>query len=90
MSKQQLLTRNDEGVGEGSFDSIAWAFSEHVGTKDLGNYQSAVLFGNEDCPERIEFYIQAEPLVTDKPELIWHNEPVEAQPILDSQDWRQF
>ncbi len=71
--RQTLLTRKDDNVGKGSFDSIAWAFSEHVGTKDLGNYQSAVLYGNEDSPDRIDFYLQAEPLVTDKPELIWHS-----------------
>ena len=31
------------------------------------NYHSAVIFGNEDWPERIEAYESADPLVTDTP-----------------------
>ena|SRR5689334_16108675 len=71
----KLLTRKDTDVGNGAFDSIAWAFSEHLGYRDTGAYQSAVLHGNEDSPDKIEFYLQAEPTVNDKPELIWTREP---------------
>lgn len=70
--KETLLTRKDDGLGEGLFDSIAWAFSEHVKTADTGVYHSAVMYGfNEDSPEMIDFYTQSEPLVTDKVAYRW-------------------
>jgi hypothetical protein len=62
--KETLLTRKDDTVGAGVFDSIAWAFSEHVKAPDTGEYNSAVLYGNEDAPEMIDFYREAVPLVT--------------------------
>ena len=41
--RETLLTRKDDGLGEGLFDSIAWAFSEHVKTPDTGLYNAAIL-----------------------------------------------
>lgn len=67
----KMLSRRDADVGEGLFDSIAWALSEHVKTADTGVFQSAILYGNEDAPDMIDFYTQAEPLVTDKVAYTW-------------------
>lgn len=50
---QSFLTRNDDG-----FDSIAWCFETHVKHADVRAVQYAVLTGNEDSPERIDFYIR--------------------------------
>ena len=66
-----LLTRHDEGVGEGEYDSVKWAFQTHVHKKDNKRYKSAMLYGNEDAPERIEFFTKASPLYTDKPAYTW-------------------
>jgi len=75
MAKETLLTRKDEGLGDGLFDSIARAFSEHLKLKDLGNYQSAIMYGNADAPDKIDFYLEEEPTIADSPELIWHRVP---------------
>lgn len=64
MKRETVLTRYDADLGEGLFDSIAWAFSEHVKQPDNPLYNSAVLYGNEDCPEMIDFYTESEPLIT--------------------------
>lgn len=72
--KETWLTRHDTDVGEGEFDSIAWAFENHVKQEDEGKYDSAVLFGNEDAPERIEFYTFESPTITDTPAWIWRAE----------------
>ena len=69
--KETLLTRYDDGLGEGIFDSIAWALSTHVKIPDTGEYRAAVLYGSEDSPEMIEFYTQAEPLITDHVAYRW-------------------
>lgn len=53
---QSYLTRKDLDVGAGSFDSIAWAFESHVKQRDTMIYNFALLHGNEDCPEKIEFW----------------------------------
>lgn len=68
---ETLITRKDDNVGDGVFDSIAWALEQHVKTEDTGIYHSAILYGNEDSPERIDFYTKAEPKVTDKVAYIW-------------------
>jgi hypothetical protein len=45
-------------------EDIAWAVSVHgVPAETL----ALVLYGNEDCPDRIECYREAQPLVTDTP-----------------------
>ena len=33
-------------------------------------FESFVLYGNEDCPEKVDLYPMAEPLVTDEPHTI--------------------
>jgi len=69
--KETLLTRKDDNLGDGLFDSIAWAFSEHVKAPDNEEYKSAILYGNEDCPEMIDFYTSPDPLITDPVAMRW-------------------
>lgn len=66
-----LLTRKDAYLGEGLYDSIAWAFSEHVQQPDNPRYNSAVLHGNQDCPEKIEFFTHKVLKVHHKPAFTW-------------------
>jgi hypothetical protein len=40
-------------------------------TQDTGLYNSAILYGNEDAPYKIEFFTQAVPLVTDAIAFTW-------------------
>ena len=77
------MTRKDAGrdfadLGADLFDSIAWAFSEHVHAPDTGEYKSAVLYGNEDAPKRIDFFRTARPLITSKVAFTWTPEPIES------------
>lgn len=53
--KVTVLTRHDNVGGE-SYDSIARAFEVHVKQPDTKIYATAILYGNEDSPERIEFF----------------------------------
>ena len=46
-----------------------WLREVHL-PKLAAEYQSAVMYGNEDAPEQIECYLAAEPEVTDWPQ-IW-------------------
>jgi hypothetical protein len=68
----RLLTRKDV-VGADLFDSIRWAFEEHLCEPDNGDYHFAVLYGNEDSPDRIDFYSD-EPQVNQPPRRIWERE----------------
>jgi hypothetical protein len=74
-----LLTRKDKHVGTGLFDSIAWAFEVHVKQPDLGVFRSALLYGNEDAPERIEFYRVAKLCMkhVEKPAMVWTPEGIQ-------------
>ena len=67
---EQFITRADE-CGVSPYDSIAWAFEVHMRTQDTGLYNSAILYGNEDAPYKIEFFTQAVPLVTDAIAFTW-------------------
>lgn len=76
--REVLMTRKDGSVGFGVFDSIAWLFSEHVGEPDNSEFNSAMVYGNEDSPEMIDFYNEAEPLITSKVARRWvAGEPLE-------------
>lgn len=66
----KYLTRHDAGEGVGLFDSIRWAFDVHVKQPDDGEYNFAVLYGNEDSPDRIDLWAN-EPQVGVAPRLIW-------------------
>lgn len=61
MPKQTFMTRADAELGQGLYDSIAWIFEVHVKTPDTGEYNSAVLHGNEDCPETIQLWRDSSP-----------------------------
>jgi hypothetical protein len=65
-----MLSRRDRHVGAGEFDSIKWAFETHVGKPDDPAYNYAVLYGNEDAPDRIDFWAR-EPQEGVMPRLIW-------------------
>jgi len=52
-------------------EDMDWLFEVHLPyRRDHDQWQSAVIHGNEDCPERIELYASADPLYTDQPEVI--------------------
>ena len=71
--RETFMTRHDSEVGEGIFDSIAWAYEVHLHESDPGDFDSAILFGNEDCPQRIEFYSLESPTIDDTPARVWVN-----------------
>jgi hypothetical protein len=68
---QKFMTRMDADLGEGLFDSIAWALEVHAKREDTGEYESAMLFGNEDAPDRIDFYRECDPESTAVPAFVW-------------------
>ena len=70
---ETFMTRTDDDLGEGLFDSIAWAFEQHVKLPDPGPtvYNSAILFGNEVAPKRIDFYFEKEPTVNSEVAYRW-------------------
>ena len=52
-------------------NDVTWALETHTGKRDTGRYKSAILFGNEDAPEWINFYTVAEPKVNTKISWKW-------------------
>ncbi len=48
---------------------MKWLFDTHLKSKQelRKEYKSAMIYGNEDCPERVELYKKKNPLVTDTP-----------------------
>lgn len=68
----QILTRSDK-VGAGPYDSIKWALETHVGAQDHGEYNFAVLIGNEDSPKEINFWKSENPDYTDIPDYTWQS-----------------
>ena len=68
--RQTRLTRKDK-VGVGDYDSIKWAFDTHLEKPDTGEYNSAVLYGNEDDPSKIDFFRSENPDYTDQPDFSW-------------------
>ena len=62
------LTRADE-INSAYFDSIEWALDCHVNRPDTGEFNFAVLHGNEDAPERIEFWRAEMPFAA--PDFVW-------------------
>ena len=65
----KFLGRADDGLGEGLFDSVGWAFEVHVRQPDRPEITCAMLYGNDDAPERIEFYSVNDN--TRLPDLVW-------------------
>ncbi len=64
------LTRADE-IGAGPFDSIAWALETHCGAADTGEYNFAILYGNEDAPQAIQFWRAVNPDHNAPPDWVW-------------------
>lgn len=64
-----LLSRTDQIAGS-AYDSIKWAFTEHVKEEDRGKYNFALLHGNEDSPWEIEFFVNM-PHWNSEPDYIW-------------------
>ena len=75
--KQTFMTRHDTDVGVGEFDSIRWLFETVLHEPDPQiadpdyHCDSAIVFGNEDSPERIEFYCMDSPAIQDTPVRVW-------------------
>jgi hypothetical protein len=67
-----MMTRKDDEVGVGEFDSIAWLFGVHINEPDNPAIKSALVYGSESSPERVDLYTQEEPWVTDDPVRTWH------------------
>lgn len=67
------LTRHD-GTDH-NYDSIKWALETHVRCGSnlpwTEQFQYAVLTGNEDAPEKIEFWYDLSPSYDQKPDFIW-------------------
>lgn len=78
-----MLTRRDANVGVGLYDSIAWAFENHLQQPDDPAYTHAVLYGNEDAPDRIDFW-RSEPMVGVAPHLVWTRRQLCDSPSLAS------
>jgi hypothetical protein len=56
-----------------TFEDMDWLWTTHLKpfiTTRLG-YQSAVIWGNEDCPTKIELYKQLDPSYKQKPKTIY-------------------
>ena len=67
--RQTYITRKDDGLGVGLFDSIKWAF-EHFGLKDDPEFNFGLQFGRHDSePEKIYLW-KSEPNFDTPPDLI--------------------
>lgn len=66
---EKILTRHDTEAFGKKFDSIKWALDTYVKGHDSGKYKFALLFGEENAPEKIEFYSRRDQKT---PELVWY------------------
>lgn len=67
-SKRYFRPNKGPGTFIAGREDMQWLANVHLSS--LGDNWlngSAILYGNEDCPARIEVYHSAEPLTTDKP-----------------------
>jgi hypothetical protein len=50
-----------------SVEDMDWLFEVHLKDRGLtrSNFKSAILIGNEDCPSRVDLFLDKEPKVTD-------------------------
>ena len=51
-------------------EDCQWLLNTHLGGRTDIMFDSFVLYGNEDCPTKVELYVDSEPLVTDEPHTI--------------------
>ena len=50
-------------------EDIEWLTSTHLKNFDVSDFQCFILYGNEDCPSKIELYKSKNPIIYDKPYL---------------------
>jgi hypothetical protein len=50
-----------------SNEDMQWLEETHLRAHGLMGARSAVLFGNEDCPDAVELYCQENPLISSMP-----------------------
>ena len=67
-NKLTYITREDEGIGVGKFDSIKWAF-EMYKLPDNKEAKYGVIVGSEDSPIEIRLFTK-EPNYTDSADII--------------------
>lgn len=72
------LTRTDDGIDCGLYNSVEWALHAHVKQRDTGIFKAAILVGNEDAPERIMFYDHENITVDSVPVFTWHERKSDA------------
>jgi len=78
--KGTFITRSDNELGDGPFNSIRWAYEVHLKTPyGFCDYHFAIMYGNADCPQRIDFFKKASPRFDAKPDYVWNN-PAYASP----------
>lgn len=51
-------------------EDCQWLRDVHLGGRTDIMFASYVLYGNEDCPIKVELYADQDPLVTDEPHTI--------------------
>jgi hypothetical protein len=51
-------------------DDCQWLLNTHLGGRTDLMFDSFVLYGNEDCPTKVELYADREPLITEEPHTI--------------------
>lgn len=59
--KQQFLNNPED---------CEWLRHVHLGGRTDYKFESFVLYGNEDSPEKVDLYLTADPRSTDKPHTI--------------------
>lgn len=53
-----------------TFDDCQWLRNTHLGGRTDYKFGSFVLYGNEDCPTKVDLYPDPWPLATDEPHTI--------------------
>ena len=51
-------------------EDCQWLRATHLGGRTDYKFESFVLYGNEDCPTKVELYADREPLITEEPHTI--------------------
>lgn len=56
-------------------DDLNWLFTTHIkGSVDRRELvRSACVYGNQDCPSRVELYERSEPYITDLPLAVYES-----------------
>lgn len=66
--RETFLSRKDDGVGVGLYDSIAWIYEVHLKLPDNPAHNSAVITGNEDSPVKILLFTSENPNHDEQPD----------------------